>query len=92
MTELTSVATSVQRTEVGNGVFPRVASLLNHSCDPNTATVIVGQNHSSDSNSETVIVGLNQFTVASRTIEKGEEICHVYQEINDCLKLGCFSY
>ena len=42
-----------------------MASICNHSCDPNTGTV-----YSSSG---------NQLTFAVRCIKKGEEICHVYQ-------------
>jgi hypothetical protein len=49
---------------VGHAVFPLAASLFNHSCDPNTSTVMCG---------------LHQVTVATRKIRQGEEMCHIYQ-------------
>lgn len=62
--ELTHVGTSVEKDIVGNALFPTVASILNHSCDPNTSPVVIDQ---------------TQVTVATRTIPKGEEINHIYQ-------------
>jgi len=35
----------VERDRIGLGLFPTVASLLNHSCDPNTAPVMMGNRH-----------------------------------------------
>ncbi|XP_023326753.1 SET and MYND domain-containing protein 4 isoform X2 [Eurytemora carolleeae] len=48
---------------VGLALFPDVASTFNHSCDPNTFVVDVGQ---------------EQLTITSRCIEEGEEITQVY--------------
>ena len=45
------------------GIFPKVACLLNHSCNPNTAVVV--QND-------------EQVTYATKQIKPGEEICHIY--------------
>ncbi len=65
--EVSSVdARGVGRTILGNAVFPHAASCLNHSCDPNTAPVVLAGS-------------LRQATVAARCIEEGEEITHVYQ-------------
>jgi hypothetical protein len=41
MVEIGSVPMGVDRDRVGLALFPTVASLLNHSCDPNTAPVMV---------------------------------------------------
>ena len=48
---------------VAIGLFPTVASHLNHSCDPNTFVIDIGR---------------EKVTVAARTILPGEEICHIY--------------
>ena len=45
------------------GIFTRTVSLLNHSCNPNTGVVC---------NKDI------QMTVATKRIEIGEEICHIY--------------
>ena len=34
----------IKRNLLGNCVFPRVASILNHSCDPNTSPVYINGN------------------------------------------------
>ena len=47
----------------GKAVFPKVASLLNHSCNPNTSVVVQKD---------------VQITYATKTIYPGEEICHIY--------------
>ena len=31
----------IQRTITGNAVFPRCASMINHSCDPNTTCIFI---------------------------------------------------
>ena len=56
------------------GVFPTAASLLNHSCDPNSATVVLRGETSDDGECGSV-----QVTFATRVIRRGEEICHIYQ-------------
>ena len=38
--EITSIDLHVTRSMVGCAVFPVAASVINHSCDPNTATVV----------------------------------------------------
>merc|ERR1712012_1545989 len=55
----------IKRKLVGNCVFARVASILNHSCDPNTSPVYINGN--------------TQVTVATTCISKGDEISHIYQ-------------
>merc|ERR1719414_2459655 len=55
----------IKRNLLGNCVFPRVASILNHSCDPNTSPVYINGN--------------TQVTVAMTCISKGQEISHIYQ-------------
>lgn len=45
-------------------MFPKVASLINHSCNPNTGTVVKKD---------------VQITIATKRIHPGEEICQVYQ-------------
>ena len=40
--EIDAVPNCVERRKIGVALFPTVASVLNHSCDPNTATVMVG--------------------------------------------------
>ena len=40
--EIVKVPSNVEREKVGIALFPAVASILNHSCDPNTAPVMVG--------------------------------------------------
>ena len=46
-----------------SAIFPKVACLLNHSCNPNTSVVCQKD---------------IQITFATRTILKDEEICHIY--------------
>eukprot|EP00092_Neocalanus_flemingeri_P076498 GFUD01094895.1.p1 GENE.GFUD01094895.1~~GFUD01094895.1.p1 ORF type:complete len:221 (+),score=50.67 GFUD01094895.1:85-663(+) len=48
---------------VAIGLYPNIASHLNHSCDPNTFVIYQGR---------------VQITVAARNILPGEEICHIY--------------
>ncbi len=60
----------MSRTVLGSALYPRVASLLNHSCDPNTAPVTLSRETGRP---------LRQVSVAGRRIEEGEEICHIYQ-------------
>jgi hypothetical protein len=43
--EIVGVPIGVDRQKVAVGLFPTVASLLNHSCDPNTSTVMIGIRH-----------------------------------------------
>lgn len=54
-----------QRYTTGNCIFGRTASLVNHSCDPNTSTLY--------------LEGNVQVTVTTRSIRRGEEINHIYQ-------------
>ena len=61
------------------GVFPTAASLLNHSCDPNSATVILRRKTKMSDKSDEDARGSVQVTFATRVIGKGEEICHIYQ-------------
>ena len=49
----------------GNCIFTRIASIVNHSCDPNTTSV--------------TSQGDTQMIIASRFIAKGEEINQIYQ-------------
>ena len=49
----------------GNCIFTRIASIVNHSCDPNTTSVATHGNM--------------QMIFATRCISKGEEINQVYQ-------------
>ena len=53
-----------KRGKYASAVFSAVAALLNHSCATNTGTVVQRD---------------VQITVATRRIEIGEEICHIYQ-------------
>lgn len=72
------------RTPYALGVFPTAASLLNHSCDPNSATVILKRKKTekasakSDEDDE-ARGGSVQVTFATRVIRRGDEICHIYQ-------------
>ena len=49
----------------GNCIFTRIASIVNHSCDPNTTSVTTD--------------GDTQMGFATRCISKGEEINQIYQ-------------
>jgi len=40
--EVVGVPLGVERNRIGLGLFPTVASIINHSCDPNTSTVMIG--------------------------------------------------
>ncbi len=60
----TSTSGYFKRHKYGIAVFSRVVSVINHSCNPNTGIVVVKN---------------IQVTIATRRIEKGQEICHVYQ-------------
>ena len=73
ISEITSIGGNVTRKPYALGVFPTAASLLNHSCDPNSATVVL-RSETSDGECGSV-----QVTFATRVIRKGEEICHIYQ-------------
>jgi hypothetical protein len=57
-------AGQLNRTKYGLAFYPKSASLMNHSCNPNTGTVVIKN---------------MQITVATKKIEPGEEICHIYQ-------------
>lgn len=63
----------LEKTQIGSAIYPTAASLLNHSCDPNSSPVTTS--YVKDGSN----VVLQQVTVASRVIEVGEEICHIYQ-------------
>ena len=73
--EITSISHCVARTPYALGVFPTAASLLNHSCDPNSATVVLKKSGEGVGGGG----GSVQVTFATRLIRKGKEICHVYQ-------------
>ena len=77
--EITSIANNVTRKPYALGVFPTAASLLNHSCDPNSATVILRRKTKMSDKSDEDARGSVQVTFATRVIGKGEEICHIYQ-------------
>ena len=79
--EITSISHCVTRTPYALGVFPTAASLLNHSCDPNSATVVLkgAPEQSEGGVGARRRGGSVQVTFATRLIRKGEEICHVYQ-------------
>ena len=62
--DLKYIGETVKRGIVGNALFPTVASIMNHSCDPNSTPVVINQ---------------TQVTVATRAIREGEEINHIYQ-------------
>ncbi len=78
--EISKVAESVSRDPYGLAIFPTAASLLNHSCDPNTSTVTLLPDRPVIATEECENVrGTLQVTFATKIILKGEEICHVYQ-------------
>ena len=63
----------LEKAQIGSAIYPIAASLLNHSCDPNSTPVTTS--YVKDGSR----IVLQQVTVASRVIEAGEEICHIYQ-------------
>ena len=79
--EITSIGNNVTRKPFALGVFPTAASLLNHSCDPNSATVYLRRKTrtSDDEDEADARGGSVQVTFATRVIRRGEEICHIYQ-------------
>lgn len=62
--EIGRIDMTAEKFTVGSAVYPHVASLFNHNCDPNTSPIQVG---------------LDQLTFASRVIRQGDEISHIYQ-------------
>ena len=61
---LTSSMFEKEKRDYAIGIFSKAASLLNHSCNPNTSVVFVKD---------------EQITFATKQIVPGEEICHIYK-------------
>ena len=61
---LTSTMFENEKRDYAIGIFSKAASLLNHSCNPNTSVVFVKD---------------EQITFATKQIVPGEEICHIYK-------------
>lgn len=65
--EVCGTVPHVQKRPLGSALYPAAASILNHSCDPNSGPFQAG---------------LKQVTVATRAIKAGEEVTHIYQVLN----------